>query len=76
MIRLSIKKIMFPVQRVAIIEAIRAAAIFIFFYFFFVFNENIVLFFLFFFFFCKNEKKVSNRTFLSHPAGLPETEFC
>ena len=25
--------------------------------------------------FCKNEKKVSSRTFFRHPAGPPETEF-
>ena len=55
------------------IEASRAAAIFFFFRFFFPqkycpFLEN-------FFVFCKNEKKVSSRTFLSHPAGLPETEL-
>ena len=42
-LRLSIKKIMFPVQRVAIIEASRAAAIFFFFPLFF-FHENIVNF--------------------------------
>ena len=27
------------------------------------------------FFFCKNEKKVSSRTFFRHPAGPPETDF-
>ena len=73
--RLSIKKILFPVQRVAKIEASRAAAIFFFFHFIFIFHENIVNFFFFFFFFAKMKKKVSSRTFLSHPAGLPETEL-
>ena len=49
-LRLSIKKILFPVQRVAKIEASRAAAIFFFFHFIFFFHENIVNFFFFFFF--------------------------
>ena len=72
--RLCIKKILFPVQRVAIIKASRAAAIFFFFHFIIFFHENIVNFWkkkkI-----AKMKKKVSSRTFLSHPAGLPETEL-
>ena len=54
--RLSIKEILFPVQRVAKIEASRAAAIFLFFFHFFFFHENIVHFWGGIFFF-KNERK-------------------
>ena len=43
-IRLSIKKILFPVQRVAKIEASRAAANLFIFHFFFFPHENIVNF--------------------------------
>ena len=68
--RLSIKKILFPVQRVAKIEASRAAAIFFFSTYFF-FSKKILSIFGK----KKKKKKVSSRTFLSHPADLPETEY-
>ena len=73
--RLSIKKNLFPVQRVAKIEASRAAAIFFFFHFIFFFHENIVNFWKKKKKIAKMKKKVSSRTFLSHPAGLPETDL-
>ena len=68
--RLSVKKIIFPVQRVAKIEASWAAAIFLIFppWKYCPFLEKS-------FFFVKLKKRVSSRTFLSHPAGLTETEL-
>ena len=68
--RLSIKKSLFPVQRVAKIKASRAATIFFFFHFFFFLGRKILSIFR-----KKKKKKVSSRTFLSHPAALPETEL-
>ena len=63
-VRLSIKKKLFPVQRVATIEASRAAAIFFFFSTLFFFLTIILSFFgIFFFFFANMKKKVSSRTF-------------
>ena len=69
-IRLSIKKSLFPVQWVAKIEASLAAAIL--FYFSLFFFGRKILSILGNFFRCKNEEKVSSRTFFSHPAVIPE----
>ena len=66
-VRLSIKRNLFPVQRVATIKASRAAAIFLFFPLFCFFHENIVQFF-WEIFFCKNEKK-SLQSHLFEPPG-------
>ena len=76
LMRLSTKKSLFPVQRMAVIVASRAAAIYIFFPIFFLFGTKILYIFgkkinLF----CKNEKKVLSRPFFRHPAAPPETEF-
>ena len=74
--RLSTKKSLFPVQRVAVNVASRAAAIFFFF--------SIFIFGLVGKYFPllgkkkkngKLEKKVSSRPFFRHPAGPPETEL-
>ena len=73
--RLSIKKILFPVQRVAKIEASRAAAIFFFFHFIFFFHENIVNFWKKKKKNSKNEKKSFQPHLFEPPAGLPETEL-
>ena len=73
--RLSTKKSLFPVQRVAVIVASRAAAIFFFFPFFFWFGWKILSTFGGGGGNEKLEKKVSSRPFFRHPAGPPETEF-
>ena len=67
-LRLSMKKSLFPVYWVGEIEASRAAAIFFFFSLgkHCSFLEKIQIF-------EKMEKKVSSRTFFSHPAAPPET---
>ena len=63
------KKILFPVQRVSLIEASSAAAFF--FVFFFLGGGGLVgKYFPFF-----KEKKVPIRTLFNHPAATPETEF-
>ena len=66
-LRLSIKIILVPDQRVTKIEASRAAAIFFF--------LTMKILSIFRFFFAKMKKKVSSRTLFCHPAGLPETEL-
>ena len=65
--RLSIKKSLFPVQRVAEIKASRAAAIF-FFPLYYFFGTKILSIFRIFFFFCKNGKK-SLQSHLFEPPG-------
>ena len=74
-IRLSTTKSLFPVQRVAVIMASRAAAIFCFIPFVFFLYENIVHCWKKNFFFAKIKKKVRSWPFFRHPAAPSETEF-
>ena len=71
-IRLSIKKSLFPVQRVAEMMASRAAAKF-FTPTFFLFDRKILSIFGNLFFVAKMKKKVSSRTLFSSPAASPDT---
>ena len=70
------KKSLFPVQRVAVIVTRQAAAIY--FTNLFLFGRKILTIFLGKKeekIFAKMKKKVSSRTFFSHPAAPPETDF-
>ena len=68
----TLKKILFPVQRVADIVASRAAAKFFFSFFFSLRNLCEFLKKSIFSFF---SKKLSSQQELSHPVGLRETDF-
>ena len=77
----TLKKLLFPVQRVSVIEASTGSreAAFFFFFFFFLWGGGELVgkycpFLEKLFFFARMKKKVPIRTFFNHPAATPETD--